>query len=102
MSSPRRTRRSAEQWREIASRFQNSPLNAPNFCSKEGIGYASFIKWKRRLQSDSVVAEKFAEFVELTPPTPSPPRSCGADQRRKLSAQRAEKSGITTTQKQGN
>ena len=75
MSNPRRIRRSAEQWREIINRFQHSPLNAPNFCSEQGIGYASFIKWNRRLESDGVAAEKLAEFVELTPPTPSAPQT---------------------------
>ena len=73
MTNPRRVRRSAEQWREIIERFDTSPLNAPGFCSEQGIGYASFIKWKRRLQNDTVKAERLPEFVELTAPSLAPP-----------------------------
>ena len=73
MTNSRRTRRNAEQWRKIVERFDASPLNAPSFCAEQGIGYASFIKWKRRLRSGTIKAERLPEFVELTPPSLAPP-----------------------------
>ena len=75
MKNPSRIRRSTEQWQEIVDQFQTSPLNAPKYCAEQGISYASFSKWKRRLLRESVEVEALPEFVELTPPAPSAPQT---------------------------
>jgi len=73
MQYSKHKRRNSEQWCEIVDQYQASPLSAPKFCAEHGISYASFIKWKRRLLSDtSGVAKRVPEFVELTP-TPETP-----------------------------
>jgi hypothetical protein len=53
--SPRRTR---EQWQAILNDFQSSGLTAKNFCQRQKISYASFIKWKQTLNFRSVPTQK--------------------------------------------
>lgn len=52
----RRTRRSAEAWREIFASHRASGLSARAFCEGEGIAPSSFAKWKRRLAEPAGVA----------------------------------------------
>ena len=63
-------RRNATQWQAIINSFQQSGLSAPQFCRQESIVYQSFMNWKKRLSSDSLV-ERVNEpiepsFIELT------------------------------------
>ncbi len=49
MSSPQAPRRTKEQWQVIVDEFQQSGLSAPQFCKEHAVQYASFVKWRRRL-----------------------------------------------------
>ena len=46
--------------------FRASGLNARTFCTREGLGYASFCAWRRKL----------AEEPAIPATTSSPSRSC--------------------------
>lgn len=42
-------RRSPEQWKEIIEQHNSSGLSGKKFCDTQGIGYASFCKWRQKL-----------------------------------------------------
>lgn len=42
-----------EFWRESVSVWEESGLSARQFCSQEGLGYQSFLSWKRRILENS-------------------------------------------------
>ena len=44
-----RRRRSRDEWTGVLERFRSSDLNARAFCNQEGLGYASFCAWRRKL-----------------------------------------------------
>jgi len=64
------SRRTPEQWQAIVTEQAASPLSAPQFCKDNDIAYASFSKWRKKLEPASVVAatpkQIDAPFVELT------------------------------------
>jgi hypothetical protein len=45
----RRRRRSRDEWAGVLERFRASGLSARAFCTHEGLGYASFCAWRRKL-----------------------------------------------------
>jgi transposase-like protein len=66
--APRRPRRrSAEQWRSIIARFQESGLKPREFCKQEGLAEATFGRWRRRFLAEA----GRPDFVELLPSSPS-------------------------------
>jgi hypothetical protein len=82
MKSTRRPRRSATQWQRLVSQQATSGLTALAFCERHDLSYASFIQWRRRLQSieppadtePTAVADRSLEvpsmpFIELTGPS---------------------------------
>lgn len=67
MSNTYTPRRSTEQWQSLVDQWRQSGHSAKQFCKEQGLGYASFCQWKRRLaQSD----EK-ATADEASSPEPS-------------------------------
>ena len=42
-----------EFWRESVSVWEESGLSARRFCSQKGLGYQSFLSWKRRILENS-------------------------------------------------
>lgn len=44
-------RRTREQWQALVEKQAASDLSAPRFCDQQGIGYASFCSWRKRLSS---------------------------------------------------
>ena len=77
MSRPtrRRRRRSRDEWAAVLERFQRSDVDGPTFCAREGLGYASFCAWRRRLAAEpraptvtsppSIIPE--TAFIDLGP-----------------------------------
>lgn len=51
--SKRHQRRSREQWAIIMDSHAASGLTIADYCQANGIGLASFGKWKRRLRDDT-------------------------------------------------
>lgn len=48
-----RKHRTTEQWQVLVDQQRDSGLSAPQFCKQEGIGYASFCNWRKRLSDRS-------------------------------------------------
>lgn len=82
MPVSRRPRRSAAQWQRLISQQAASGLSASAFCDRRDLSYASFMQWRRRLQSSepaadtetTAVADSSLEvpsmpFIELTAPS---------------------------------
>lgn len=59
-----RVRRSEAEWREVISRWQMSGLKPAQFCRRERIQLASFLRWRRRGLPTSTARE----FVAVTAP----------------------------------
>ena len=90
MPVSRRPRRSAAQWQRLISQQAASGLSASAFCDRRDLSYASFIQWRRRLQSseppadteptavaDRSLAVPSMPFIELTAPS----KLCGGADR---------------------
>lgn len=58
MSTTSYQRHSAEFWEKAVTEFQQSTLSGVAFCKQQGITYASFCKWRQRLQSSAAQPEK--------------------------------------------
>jgi transposase-like protein len=60
-------RHSAEFWEKAVTEFQQSTLSGAAFCKQQGIAYASFCKWRQKLQSSAVQPEKSTTpaFIDL-------------------------------------
>jgi len=56
-------RRSRDQWKSLIDRQCESGLSGKEFCEREALSYASFIKWRSTLRSKSV--GKVEDFIEL-------------------------------------
>ncbi len=74
MGKVRRRRYGADTWQKILGRFEESGLDAPAFCVREGVSMASFRRWQKRLGSESdralvaraaEVTGKAAGFIDL-------------------------------------
>ncbi|XOZ34858.1 IS66 family insertion sequence element accessory protein TnpA [Halomonadaceae bacterium KBTZ08] len=62
-------RRTPDQWQALVDQQRNSGLSAVQFCQQQGIGYASFCNWRKRLSespaSDSAGSDE-ADFLDLS------------------------------------
>lgn len=67
MSTTSYQRHSAEFWEKAVAEFQQSTLSGAAFCKQQGITYASFCKWKQKLQSSAAQPQKPAApaFIDL-------------------------------------
>jgi putative transposase len=68
----RRARRSADEWRQVLSRFVGSGLAVEAFCNREGISDTSFYRWRSRLgapmgRCDALVNSASTGFVDVGP-----------------------------------
>jgi len=70
---PKYTRRSAQQWKTLVDEQKTSGLTATAYCQQQGLGYASFCQWRKRLDSASAEAvESLPAFIAVEPaPEPS-------------------------------
>ena len=66
-----RTRRDRTQWQKLVDLQIDSGLSAAAFCRQNGIGYPSFMSWRKRLsQIDAECpAVGAGQFIELTGPS---------------------------------
>ena len=64
-----RKHRTSEQWQTLLDQQRSSGLSAVQFCKQEGIGYASFCNWRKRL-SDNPLGQSpssgEADFLDLS------------------------------------
>ena len=70
MPSTSYQRHSADFWRATIAEFQQSTLSGSAFCKHKGIAYASFCKWRQKLQPatsalDPVAAPSFIDLQSL-------------------------------------
>ena len=66
---PRQPRRSAAQWQSLINLQSDSGVSVRQFCTERGIGYQSFMQWRKRLSetaADSSKAPPEPAFIELT------------------------------------
>jgi len=61
-------RRTPEQWQALVADQQTSQLSAPEYCKQHDIAYASFSKWRTKLNpvAKRDESDNTAPFVELT------------------------------------
>ena len=67
----RKPRQNAEQWQMLINQQLASGMSAPAFCSQNDIAYQSFMRWRKKLELEPIMArvsDKVAEFIELTTP----------------------------------
>ena len=76
MPTPRRQRRTADQWRTIIRRFDAGSASPAEFCRREGLSVTSFDRWRHRFAAE----EPDAGFIELhqNPQSPAPARGSWA------------------------
>lgn len=62
------SRRTPEQWQAIVAEQAISQLSAPQFCKDNNIAYASFSKWRKKLELAVAIKPEQNDppFVELT------------------------------------
>jgi hypothetical protein len=61
-------RRTPEQWQALVNQWQSSAQSAARFCDAQGIGYASFCSWRKRLAGDQAsptAADRDVSFINL-------------------------------------
>ncbi|RUO18066.1 IS66 family insertion sequence element accessory protein TnpA [Aliidiomarina maris] len=61
-----RKHRTREQWQQLIAQWQDTGGNAQAFCSKHEIGYASFCKWRKRLQQPESQPREDAQFMDVS------------------------------------
>jgi putative transposase len=66
----RYTRHTPEQWQIFIDQWRNSGLSAARFCEEQGLGYASFCDWRKRLINARPVSPQSqrseeAAFIDL-------------------------------------
>lgn len=62
------SRRTLAQWQELIEQWQQSDQPATRFCKLNAIGYASFCKWRKRLNGEQVPAghNTAPQFIDLS------------------------------------
>jgi len=70
-------RHSADFWKATVAEFYQSTLSGSAFCKQKGIAYASFCKWRQKLQpvasaSDLVATPAFIDLQSLSQDTKLP------------------------------
>jgi hypothetical protein len=68
VTSNGRVRRTAAEWREVFSRYEESGLDPQAFCERESIQWTSFKRWQRKLNPASVESD----FVPVKTASPAP------------------------------
>jgi len=69
-ATPRRVRRTEQQWREILEQFEASGLSSRAFCRREQLVVSSLQRWRSRLSR--VPAPQFVQLAPSSnPATPS-------------------------------
>lgn len=60
--------RPPEQWQALVDQQRDSGLSATQFCKQEGVGYASFCNWRKRLFNGHGDSAGFGEagFLDLS------------------------------------
>jgi hypothetical protein len=70
-TTEKRVRRSRAQWQAVIERGEDSPLGVSGFCRAEGIGTASFCKWRERVAagapSEPLAPVDEPRFLDLGP-----------------------------------
>ena len=66
MPQPRKSqpRRSRAQWKSLIDRHVRSDLSGKQFCEREALSYASFMKWRSKLNPKP--AAEIKDFIELS------------------------------------
>ena len=67
----RRSRRNADQWRELLDRFNQSGQTQEQFCAEHHLGLSTFGRWRKRLCRQLPMVSSDALFVELEQNTPA-------------------------------
>ena len=70
VTSNGKVHRTIGEWREIFSRCEESGLRPREFCQKELIQWASFIRWQRKLNTTKT-SNGFVQVKTLAPPSSS-------------------------------
>ncbi|MGC1439112.1 MAG: hypothetical protein WA888_00730 [Burkholderiaceae bacterium] len=70
--SIRRKNQTRSQWQAIVQQQAASGEPASYWCKANGVGYASFMKWRKQLRDAPASPESIAGFVELTQPPAQP------------------------------
>jgi len=62
-----KVRRTAAEWGQVLERFAGSGLTAREFCNRESINLASFVRWRKKLDTDTGSDEQpeSERFVEV-------------------------------------
>lgn len=68
-----RSRRTAEEWKQLLEAYAASGLDQKQFCREQGLGYSTFAKWKKRLVTGKPVSE--SPLFELAAPLVDSPTS---------------------------
>lgn len=61
-----RVKRTALDWQALVREWESGTLSARRFCEQQGIGYASFCQWRKRLRAEAEVAIAPASFIDLS------------------------------------
>ena len=61
---PNRPYRSRSEWQDLLNEFASLDMSAQQFCSERGLGYASFVRWRKLLSSHT--NKPAASFVDLS------------------------------------
>ena len=70
-----RIRRSADQWRELFDRFEQSGQTREQFCAEQNLGLSTFSRWRQQLREEESAPQTLtsdALFVELPQRAPAP------------------------------
>lgn len=63
--SPRRIRRSREEWQQLIEEQKGSGQTQAAFCAAHGVSVGSLQNWKRRLAAPDATPEPWLEFGTL-------------------------------------
>jgi hypothetical protein len=67
MSQAKPIRRTRSQWAELIEQWRASGQSARDFCRAQGLGYASFCQWRRRLEpAEAEPGDSGQGFVDLS------------------------------------
>lgn len=67
MSQTKTIRRTRSQWADLIEQWRASGQSARDFCRAQGLGYASFCQWRRRLEhAKAEPANAAPGFVDLS------------------------------------
>ena len=61
-----RKHRTREQWQQLIAQWQKTDDNAQAFCTAHDIGYASFCKWRQRLQKPEPQSSGETQFIDVS------------------------------------